>query len=144
MGNILWNELREKKGLCYVVTSGYSNNLLAGVFTVYMGTTPGRMEEAIEGIKKVITEFPDSPLDDATLDRAKQLIVGRYERSLERNINRAYMYAVNEALGEGYRFVDDFVNLVSAVTRPEVSRLAEKYLSAPVWTEAVIHPRITQ
>lgn len=140
MGNILWNELREKMGLCYIVYSSYSADIHAGLFYIYMGAAPARRAEALSAIRRVVKEFATSSIDEEDLARAKQLITGRYERTLERNLNLAYLYGINETLNDGFKKTDTFMERVSAVTVPEVSALAEKYLSGPVWTEAVIHP----
>ncbi len=140
MGNILWTELREKMGLCYVVYSSYSADLHAGVFYIYMGAAPARRAEALAAIRRVVKEFATSRIREEDLARAKQLLIGRYERTLERNLNRAYLYGINEALDDEYEKTDTFTERISAVTVSQVSSLARRYLSDPVWTEAVIHP----
>lgn len=76
----LFQEVRDKRGLCYEIHAGLNKWSDFSNFNVYVGTDPKRYEEAINASLEVIEK---SKSDATLLLRAKALRIGRLALSFE-------------------------------------------------------------
>lgn len=53
----LFMEVREKRGLCYSVSAGYSGGRDRGMLALYAGSTPERAQETVDCIGEVVASF---------------------------------------------------------------------------------------
>jgi len=86
-GNVssrLFQELREKRGLCYTVSSNVSQYEDAGVFNFYIGLDAKNLEKALRLLCREFKRLRDVGVPTAELKRAKEYAVGSSLMSLER------------------------------------------------------------
>ena len=80
----LFQEIRDKRGLCYSINAALMRRMDVGDFNIYIGTDPKRYKEAISAIFEVIEK---SKTDETLLNRVKNLKLGklmlRYESAQE-------------------------------------------------------------
>jgi len=140
-GGRLFLELRDKKGLAYVVGSFSREGIDPGYLGVYIATAPEKAEEAINGIleelRKVITE----PVSQEEIERAKKYLVGTYEISLQSSASQASDLALHEAYGLGYDFYKRYPKELLKVTAEDVFRVARKYIDLHRYVMAIIRPK---
>lgn len=129
MSSRLFVNLREAEGLAYQLGSSYSPNMLASSFIIYIGTNPSTMQHSIDKalieIKKFKTEF----VSDKELQEAKDRILGQYVIALETNSDKAATLGWFEASGRGFKFIDEYANLINSVTASDIVEIANKYFN---------------
>ena len=81
----LMNEVREKRGLVYGISSGFSPGLHAGAFRVGFQTRPDQADEAVKVSREVLAKFVADGPTEAELKAAKDNIVGGFPLLLDSN-----------------------------------------------------------
>ncbi|MEJ6020765.1 M16 family metallopeptidase [Ramlibacter sp. PS4R-6] len=78
-------EVREKRGLSYSASSGFSPGLHAGAFTVSLQTRPDQAQQALQVARDVVARFvADGPTADE-LKAAKGFLVGGFPLLIDSN-----------------------------------------------------------
>ncbi|MBR6163138.1 insulinase family protein [bacterium] len=131
MTSRLFYELREKKGLAYVVRSMLETNAQASCFTVYIATEPKNIQTCLDGFKTEIDKIMNVPLTDEELEDAKNNLIGRRQFYYETNLLKATMKGLQGA----YNFPDDceetFVKKIQNTTKEELQECAKRCFSTP-------------
>lgn len=127
----LFLELRDKKGLAYVVRSSYEVYNEAAVFTVYIATEPKNIKTSLKGFEFEITRIKDIPVSEEELENAKNNLIGKQQFFTETNLQQASLYSFYEDKGLGYDFEEKFINAVKQVTIDDIQRVARDYLKDP-------------
>lgn len=125
----LFVELRDKKGLAYAVRSTYEVFRYASNFTVYIGTEPKNIKIAIDGIYEEIGKLISTPVTEAELDAAKKNILGKRAIFHETNSQQCNYMGLYCALGIGAAFDTKVPELIKQVTKADIQKVAQKYLS---------------
>ena len=81
----LTNEVREKRGLTYGVSSYFSPGLHAGSFTVGLQTRPDQAAQALGVVRQVLGEFVASGPTQAELQAAKDNLIGGFALRIDSN-----------------------------------------------------------
>ena len=136
----LFLELRDKKGLAYVVRSSYETYKLAGNFMIYIATAPTNIDTCLKGFDEEIRKIKTEPVTEEELENAKTNIVGKYEFLAETNIQQACSYAKFDVLGLGYNYSENIKQQVQSVTADEILKCAQKYFSDDKYVLSVIKP----
>jgi zinc protease len=140
MGSRLWAELRDARHLCYYTGSFYSPLDGAGVFGAYIGTSPDRVEAAIESLMGELAKARDGLPTEEEWRRSINALVGGRLIGMQTNGSQAAAFARAEALGFGYRRVLEFPERVRAVTREDVLRVAREVITLDRHALVVLAP----
>ncbi|MDR3371181.1 pitrilysin family protein [Rhodoferax sp.] len=81
----LTEEVREKRGLSYSVSSGFAPGLHAGAFTISLQTRPDQAVEAVKVAREVLTSFVAHGPTPAELQAAKDNLVGGFPLLIDSN-----------------------------------------------------------
>ncbi len=81
----LTNEVREKRGLTYGVSSHFSPGLHAGSFTVGLQTRPDQAAQAVELVRQVVSDFVAKGPSEAELQAAKDNLIGGFALRIDSN-----------------------------------------------------------
>ena len=81
----LTEEVREKRGLTYGVSSSFSPGLHAGAFTIALQTRPDQAEQALELVRAVLAKFVAEGPTEKELQAAKDNLVGGFALRLDSN-----------------------------------------------------------
>ena len=81
----LKNEVREKRGLTYGVSSNFAPGLHAGAFTVSLQTRPDQAALALEVARTVVKDFVANGPTDAELKAAKDNLIGGFALLIDSN-----------------------------------------------------------
>ena len=81
----LTNEVREKRGLTYGVSSHFSPGLHAGSFTVGLQTRPDQAAQAVEIVRQVVRGFVANGPTEAELQSAKDNLIGGFALRIDSN-----------------------------------------------------------
>ena len=139
MSSRLFQEIREKRGLAYSVYSYGSQYADAGVFAVYAGCAPGKVDEVLDLTRTGLAEVAANGITASELARGKGMVKGSYVLGLEDTSSRMSRLAKSELLYGDLMPVDELLSRVDAVTLDEVDALAAELLSKPM-SLAVVGP----
>src|SRR5262249_15764692 len=88
MSSRLFQNVREKRGLAYAVSSGLSAYRDAGSFTIYAGCSNEAVGEVVDLVVDELKAVKREPVPDAELQRAKDHLKGSLMLSLENTASR--------------------------------------------------------
>lgn len=139
-GGRLFYQLREQQALAYSVTAFDIEGLAPGVFGVYLGTDPGKVDEAVAAAETELARVRDTPIAADELNQAKKCMVGSYEISLQSNAAQAEEMVFNELYGLGYDYGRTYLDRIQAVSAADIQRAAQTYLAPAARTLVVVGP----
>ena len=139
MSSRLFQEIREKRGLAYSVYSYASQYADAGLFGVYAGCAPGKVEEVLDLTRAELARMAADGITDEELSRGKGMVKGAYVLGLEDTGSRMSRLAKSELLHGDLMGVDELLARVDAVTADEVNEVATTFLAQRM-TLAVVGP----
>ncbi len=70
-------EIREKNGIAYTIESSYIPLSDTGLFTIYLGTDPEKVDKALKLVDKELKKLRDTTLGSLALQQAKQKFMGQ-------------------------------------------------------------------
>jgi predicted Zn-dependent peptidase len=139
MSSRLFQEIREKRGLAYSVYSYASQYADAGLFGVYAGCAPGKVEEVLDLTRAELSRMAADGITDEEIARGKGMVRGSYVLGLEDTGSRMSRLAKSELLYGELMSVDELLGRVEAVTVDEINTVAAELLAQPM-SLAVVGP----
>ncbi|KIR65616.1 zinc protease [Micromonospora haikouensis] len=139
MSSRLFQEIRERRGLAYSVYSYASQYADSGVFAVYAGCAPGKVDEVLELTRAQLRRVAADGLTEAEVARGKGMSKGSFVLGLEDTGSRMSRLAKGELLYGDLMPVDELLARVDAVTVADVNTLAAELLAQPM-SLAVVGP----
>lgn len=124
----LFLELRDKKGLAYVVRSSYDTAGLAANFSIYIATEPKNIETSLDGFEKELEKIKNVLVSDEELENAKNNLFGKWAFISETNSQQANWLSHYGVSGLGFDFFSEAQKKVKAVTAEDIQNCAKKYL----------------
>ena len=120
----LFQEVREKRGLAYSVFSYASHYADSGQVTLYVGTRPDNVREAMEVIGTELRRLQEDGVGEAELERARENVKGRTVLSMESTLSRMNRLGSSVLMGVPLLTVDEVIAKLDAVTLDDVTGLA--------------------
>ncbi|MBX6358195.1 MAG: insulinase family protein, partial [Micromonosporaceae bacterium] len=139
MSSRLFQEIREKRGLAYSVYSYTTQFADSGLFAVYAGCAPGKVDEVLELTRATLASFASGGITDDELTRGKGMLKGSLVLGLEDTGSRMSRLAKGELLYDELLSVDELLARVDAVDADQVNEVAADLLTRPA-SLAVIGP----
>jgi predicted Zn-dependent peptidase len=141
MASRLFQEVRERRGLAYSVYSYRTSFAETGAFGVYVGTAPGRVDEALEVVAAELARLvADGGLTDRELEASKGHLKGSIALSLESSVSRMHRIGSSELTLADVPTLDEVVARVDAVTADDIARVIERLVASGDRTLAVVGP----
>ena len=125
----LFLELRDKKGLAYVVRSAYDVARLSANFSIYIATEPKNIETSLKGFEEEIEKIKTNLVSEEELENAKNNIFGKWAFISETNSQQANWLAHYGIMGFGFDFHKNAVEKIKAVTPQDIMDCANKYFN---------------
>jgi predicted Zn-dependent peptidase len=128
MSSRLFQEVREKRGLAYSVYSYTSSYADCGVFGVYAGCQPGRVQDVLKICRDELAQVAENGLSDEELQRAKGQFSGSTVLSLEDTGALMNRIGKSELCWGEQMSVDTTLERIAAVTPEQVRAVAHDVL----------------
>jgi len=129
MSSKLFQQVREQRGLCYSVYAHVSAFQDSGLFSVYAGTAPEKVDELVSVTCDSILSMTDD-VSQAEIDRAKNQIKAGLVMSLESAAGRVDQLARQYmAFGETPE-ISHIIKKIEAVTLADLNRLATQVFNS--------------
>ena len=128
MSSRLFQEVREKRGLCYTIYAQAGAYSDTGMMTIYAGTSGDQME----GLARITVDEMKRAADDMTqaeIDRARTQMKAGLLMGLESPSNRAERLARMLQIWGRVPDLEEVVARIDAVTLPDVRALARETVS---------------
>ena len=127
----LFLELRDKKGLAYVVRSSYETFAQVADFFIYIATEPKNIDVSLAGFKEELDKIQNIPVSIEELENAKNNMLGKWAFLQETNENQAILYANYGTFNLGFDFNMKARENLKKVTVEDIQNCAKKYFSKP-------------
>jgi predicted Zn-dependent peptidase len=124
MSSRLFQNVREKRGLAYAVSSGLSAYLDAGAVSIYAGCANEAVSELIDVVVAELRQLKEHPVSDAELRRAKDHLKGSLMLNLESTSSRMSHLARQEIYRDRTDTLDEMLAAIERVSVSDVHRLA--------------------
>ncbi len=126
MSSRLFVEVREKRGLAYMVQAGSSLYRDVGMVYAQAGLDPARLKEALSVIKTEIMRMTTEPVLSEELENSKTSIAGSLALRLENSSFQAQWYAKEFIFAPRIETPEQIMIGLKKVTIADVQRVAKK------------------
>ncbi len=125
MSSRLFEELRERKSLCYDISTELRKYRDSGAFIIHLGLDKSKLKVAIHSILRELAKIKQKKVPLGELSRAKDYLLGQIAMSLERPQGRMFYLAESYLTrGRVYDF-EEIKKEVDAITPFQIKELAE-------------------
>lgn len=126
MSSRLFQEIREKRGLCYSIYAAGSCYEDTGNFVLYTALNKETEGQALQAIKDVVNRFTEEGVSQEELDRVREMSKASVLMGLE--ANTAHMNHMARSVLSGIPILtpDEIIAAYDAVTPEDVRRMAQE------------------
>jgi predicted Zn-dependent peptidase len=139
MSSRLFQEVREKRGLAYSVYSYTAQFADSGMFGVYAGCLPDKIDDVLAICRDELARVAQTGLTEEELARGKGQLSGSLVLGLEDTGSRMSRLGKSELVYGELLGVDDILARIAAVSLDDVRAVASDVLSRPL-TLSVVGP----
>ncbi|HEX8943632.1 MAG TPA: pitrilysin family protein [Gemmatimonadaceae bacterium] len=137
LGGRFFDELRDKRSLCYTVNAFASARRLSGIFGAYIATGPEQESEARDGLLAEFRRFREEPVTAEELERAQTYAIGSH--AIRQQSGGAVLADLVEAFLFGsLRELVEYEAHVRAVTAESMQRVANAYFDPSRRVEGIV------
>lgn len=140
MSSRLFQEIREKRGLVYSVSTVTNALSDCGSFGVFAGTSAEKVPEVLKVTREVFADVASQGLNEEEMARAKELLKGSLALNLESTSSRMMRIARNNLHYGRFVTVEETIERIDRVTREEVQTLAAWLLDSSRYSLAALGP----
>jgi len=127
MSSRLFQNVREKRGLAYAISSGIASYSDAGSLAVYAGTNLDAVDQVLSLTLEEMRRLRDVPLPEDELRRAKDNLKGSLVLGLEGTGSRMSHLARQEIYFGRVRGLEEALVGIEVVTAGDVQRVAREF-----------------
>ncbi|MFC4616088.1 M16 family metallopeptidase [Cellulomonas algicola] len=131
MSSRLFQEIREKRGLAYSTYSYASGHADTGVFGLYAGCAPGKVDEVVALMLAEWERLAQDGITSAELERSRGQLAGGLVLGMEDTGSRMSRLGKAELVHGELLSIDESLERIRAVTAADVQELAAELASRP-------------
>lgn len=124
MSSRLWQEVREKRGLCYSIYSYGAGHEETGLFGIYTALGRETERQALDAIVSVVRELVQDGVTEEELSRAREQSKASVLMGLESTQSRMSHMGRSTLLTDRVLSPDEIIAAYDAVTREDILTLA--------------------
>lgn len=136
----LMDEVREKRGLAYGVSTGLVTLSKAGIFAGQVATEASRIGESLDLIRSELRRFAEDGVTGDELDDAKTYLTGAFPLAFDSNGKIAGQLNAFQRDGLAPGYIDERQALIEAVTEEDVQRAARRLFAPEALTIVIAGP----
>lgn len=138
MSSRLFVEVREKRGLAYMIRTGSAAHRDTGVSYVQAGLDPARLEEALQVIRAELARIALEPVTTRELADAKTSAAGRLALHMEDSSAQAEWFAKQFLFASRIQTPDEYVRELQKVRVADAQKVAKQFFDPHQMRLAVI------
>ena len=137
LGGRFFDELRDKRSLCYTVNAFALDRRFAGAFGAYIATSPEQEEAARVGLLAEFRRLREEPVTEEELSRSKTYAIGTH--AIRQQNGSAVLADVMDAylLGK-LRELVEYDDRVREITAESMQRVAQEYFDPSRRAEGIV------
>lgn len=135
----LVRELREERNLVQAISSGFSLQREAGLFTISAWLEPEHLERVEAIICDRLSQLADTPVSEAELARCKRLLCNDYAFSTETPSQLAGLYGYYSVIAQP-EVAPTYPQRIQALQTEDLRCLASHYLSPYHYAVTILRP----
>lgn len=139
----LGRSVREEQGLAYYAYSTVRGGHGPSPWTAAAGVNPKNVQRAIESILREIDRLTSELVGEEELADTKANFTGSLPLTLETNEGVAAAILNMETYKLGLDYLVHYAETINAITREDVLKAAQKYLSAKAYALSVAGPELS-
>jgi predicted Zn-dependent peptidase len=139
MSSRLFQEIREKQGLCYSISAFHWGYRETGLFGIHAATGEDDLDRLMAGLSDEIVRAVDA-VDEEEIRRAKAQLRAGLLMSLESPVSRASQIARQMLIWDRPLDTREILEKIEAVDRRQILRLADEIFRAAPPTLALVGP----
>ena len=140
LGGRLGDNIRERQGMAYHVSSTFDANVLPGPLVIRAGVNASNVDRAIAAIDEEVAALCKEGITPRELAESRQYLIGSMPRQLETNAGIAQFLQTAEFFDLGVDYDVRLPGLLGGVTIDDVHAVAQKYLDVTRATVVVAGP----
>lgn len=140
MSSRLFQEIREKRGLVYSVSTVTTALSDCGTFGVYAGTSAEKVPEVLEVARQIFADVAEKGISTEELSRAKELLKGGLALNMESTSSRMMRIARNNLYYGRFITIEEAIAKIEAVSHSDVQELAGWLLDPSRFSLAALGP----
>ena len=144
MSSRMFQNVREKKGLCYSIRTSVDEYSDTGLLSTRAGVKLDDVLKAAEAIRFEYDDIRENGVGKDEFAKAKNYLLGKIDLSTEDTEHVAHNFAKNELMYASQETFMEWQDKISAVTQEEVETLAKRILVPENLRFAGIGPSIDE
>ena len=124
----LFLELREKKGLAYVVRSSLDIMKFSSTFSLYIASEPKNIQISLKGFEEEVNKLKNEIVSEQELQSAKNNILGKRAYLHETNSQQSHYLGYYELMGKGAEYDREIEEQILKITAQDIKNVANRYL----------------
>ena len=141
MSSRLFQEVREKRGLSYDISSRMHFFADAGMFTITAGLDGARLELAMKTIDRELARVRERRVGAAELRRTKEYLVGNFRLSHEKVTSKLFFYGSTMLSFGRLMTPQEQIDGITAVTADDLQAVANAILRPESRCVSTVQPR---
>jgi zinc protease len=140
LGGRLGDNIRERQGMAYYVSSTFDPNVIEGPLVIRAGVAGANVDRAVASIDEEIASLSHDGVTERELNESRQYMIGSLPRALETNAGIAQFLQTNEFFGLGLDYDVRLPDLLRGVTREQIHDAARRWLDPARATIVIAGP----
>ena len=138
----LYDALVYRKKLALQVGAGYSElSADPELFSFYAVVKPGvKIADVEKAVLMEVERLQKEPPKDREIQKAKNQVEARYVFEQDSIFRQAMLLGTAETVGAGWRYIAEYVDKLSGVTKEDILRVARQYLRTDTRTVGILIP----
>lgn len=123
MSSRLFQNIREKLGLCYYISARHSANSYDGVFMIKAGINKDQLEFGIQKIYEECDKLISDGITDEELENAKSYLIGKLQMGIESSDEMSEFIGGDFLIYRERNDINEIIEEFRAVTKEDVQAL---------------------
>jgi zinc protease len=140
IGGRLGDNIRERQGMAYYVSSALDANVAEGPLAIRAGVSPANVDRAVAAIDEEVASLVAAGMTRKELDDSRRYLIGSIPRALETNAAIANFLQIEEFFGLGLDYDARLPDLLTAVTLDDANAAARRALDPDRATVVIAGP----
>jgi len=140
MSSRLHQNVREKYGYCYTISSFNQSYRDTGLYGIYVGTDQDYVDHVRKLVFKELDKLREEAIAQQELAEAKSQLKGKLMLSLESMSNRMMRLAKSEIYFNRYITLDELIEKIDAVQPEQVQAFAQTFFDGDAFSEVLLTP----
>jgi predicted Zn-dependent peptidase len=141
MSSRLHQNVREKYGYCYTISTFNNSYKDTGLYGVYVGTDSEYVDHVEELIYDELRQLQNEPVPQKELDEAKAQLKGKLMLMLENTSNRMQRLAKSEIYYNRFMAIDELISNIEAVGADGIRDFATGFFEESEFSKTVLLPK---